>query len=80
MSLVIITCITQLLFQLVDLSSDNYLSLMDDSGDIRDDIKLPEGDIGKDIKTKFENDEQFMVTVLKAMGEEVAIGIKAMTK
>lgn len=53
---------------------------MDDGGDTRDDIRVPEGDIGKDIKTRFENDEQLMVTILKAMGEEAAIAVKLMSK
>lgn len=41
---------------------------------------LTEGDLGKEISTKFEKEEQFLVTVLTAMGEEQAVGIKAMTK
>ena len=30
---------------------------MDDSGSIRDDLKLPEGDVGKDIREKYDKDE-----------------------
>ena len=59
---------------------DGFLSLMDDGGETRDDIRLPEGDIGKEIQTKFENDENFLVTVLKAMDDEMAVATKAMTK
>ena len=59
---------------------DGFLDLMEDSGETREDLKLPEGDLGKEIKTKFDNDEQFMVTVLKAMDEEAVIAIKAITK
>ena len=53
---------------------------MDDTNEMRDDLKLPEGDLGKDIQSKFDNDEQQMLTVLKAMGEETVVGTKAMTK
>ena len=53
---------------------------MDDSGDIREDIKLPDTDIGKEISSKHANDDQFMVTIISAMGEEAAIATKAMTK
>ena len=53
---------------------------MDDSGDIREDIKLPDSDIGKEISSKHANDDQFMVTIISAMGEEAAIATKAMTK
>lgn len=59
---------------------DGYVSLMDDGGDIRDDLKLPEGDLGKEITGKFENDEQQMLTVLKAMGEEIVISTKPLSK
>ena len=55
---------------------DGYLTLMDDSGDQREDLKLPEGDLGKEIQSKFENDEQLLLTVLKAMGEEAVIAQK----
>lgn len=53
---------------------------MDDAGEVRDDIRLPEGDIGKEIMERIERDDQFMVTVLAAMGEEAAIGTKNMAK
>ena len=52
---------------------------MADDGDTRDDIKVPEGDVGKEITAKFEAGGDFMVTVLKACGEEMAIATKAMT-
>ncbi|XP_071946125.1 eukaryotic translation initiation factor 5A-1-like [Antedon mediterranea] len=62
-------------YQLTNID-EGYLSLMDDGGDVREDIKLPENEIGKEINTKFENDETILVTILKAMGEEKAVGVK----
>lgn len=53
---------------------------MDDAGEVRDDIRQPEGDLGKEIKTRHDKDEQFMVTVLSCMGEEAVVGTKNMTK
>lgn len=54
---------------------------MDDQGEIRDDIKAPEGDLGKEIGEKAkDNDNQYLVTILKAVGEELAIAIKNMPK
>ena len=53
---------------------------MCDDGSTREDLKLPDGDLGKDIRNKFDNDEQIMITVQKAMGEEAVVGTKAMTK
>lgn len=49
---------------------------MDDGGDMREDLKLPEGDLGKDIQAKFDNDESLLLTVLKAMDEEAVIAQK----
>ena len=37
---------------------------MNDSGETKDDIKLPDNDVGKEIKTKFDNGESILVTVL----------------
>ena len=42
---------------------EGYLSVMADDGSTRDDLKLPEGDLGKEIMTKHENEEQFMVSI-----------------
>jgi len=50
---------------------------LDDSSDTRQDIKLPEGDLGQEIRTKFENGDGVKVTVLQALGEEAIITCKA---
>ncbi|XP_072313990.1 eukaryotic translation initiation factor 5A-2 [Eucyclogobius newberryi] len=57
---------------------DGYLTLMSENGDTREDLKLPDDDTGKEITRKLEGDEQFMVTVLKAVGQEVAVGTKVL--
>ncbi|RUS88724.1 hypothetical protein EGW08_003539 [Elysia chlorotica] len=62
-------------YQLLNIT-DGYLSLMDDAGEVRDDLKVPDTDIGKEIEDKFEKDESIMVTVMKAMDEELAVGTK----
>jgi translation initiation factor 5A len=49
---------------------------MDDSSDTRSDIKLPEGELGQEIKSKFENGDGVKVTVLQALGEEAIITCK----
>ncbi|XP_063298731.1 eukaryotic translation initiation factor 5A-1 [Pelobates fuscus] len=66
-------------YQLIGIN-DKYLSLLTDSGDVRDDLKLPDGDLGKEIETRFEGGEEIMISVLCAMNEECAVAIKAMTK
>lgn len=59
-------------FQLLDIP-DGFLSLMDGDGNSKDDVKLPETDIGKEIETNFEEGKDLMVTIISAMGEEQAI-------
>lgn len=46
--------------QLVGIT-DGYLSLLKDNGDLREDLKLPEGDLGKEIESKFESGDEFLV-------------------
>ncbi len=55
------------------------MSLMDDSGETKDDVKCPDNDTGKEIRMKFEKEEQCLVTILFAMGEEAAVGVKPMS-
>ncbi|XP_058472078.1 eukaryotic translation initiation factor 5A-1-like [Solea solea] len=56
--------------------SDGHLSLMENAGVTRSDLKLPENDLGKEIDTRFKNSEAIVVTVLKAGGEEQVIAVK----
>lgn len=63
-------------YQLIGIT-DGYLSLLQDSGEVREDLKVPEGDLGKEIICKSEAGEEILVTVLCALNEESAIGIKA---
>lgn len=64
--------------QFVDIE-DGYLTLMNDQGDTRSDIKLPDNDIGKEIQKKAKLDESFNCTVLSAMGEEAVVATKVIT-
>lgn len=65
-------------YTLVDLSEDEFLTLMDDEGATREDIKLPAGDMAFDIKEKWQDqDKEWLVTVLSAMGQEQVVQIKA---
>jgi len=64
-------------FTLVDISGDGFLSMMNDNGDLREDLKVPDGDMGAQLRTDFENGRELLCTVLKACGEECVIAVKA---
>ena len=59
---------------------DGFAHLMDDSGDVREDLKVPDNDLGKEIQSKFDNGDEFVCTVLSAVGEEQIIALKATAK
>jgi len=65
-------------YQLIGLE-DGFLSLMDDSGDTRDDLKCPEDAVGDEIKTAIEKETDILVTCLSACGEECVIATKVNT-
>jgi translation initiation factor 5A len=54
-------------------------SLMDDSGDTRDDLKCPEGDVGAEIQAAIADEKDILCTVLSAIGEECVIATKINT-
>ncbi|KAG8136154.1 putative Eukaryotic translation initiation factor 5A protein, partial [Naja naja] len=55
---------------------DGYLSLLTESGEVREDLKVPEGELGKEIEGKYNAGEDFQVSVMSAMSEECAVAIK----
>jgi len=65
-------------FQLLDID-DGYLSLMDDGGNTRDDLKLPESDLGAEIQQNVSDGKDIICTVLSACGEECVIATKVNT-
>ncbi|XP_033151526.1 eukaryotic translation initiation factor 5A [Drosophila mauritiana] len=65
--------------QLISISDDSFLTLMNESGDLREDLKVPDGDLGEQLRFDFENGKDLLCTVLKACGEECVIAIKTNT-
>merc|ERR1711870_144756 len=66
-------------FQLLGCSDDGYLSLMDDTGETREDLKVPDGDIGDECKAATSDGRDILCTVLSACGEEAVIATKVNT-
>ena len=48
---------------MIDISADGFLSMMNDNGDLREDLKLPDGDLGSQLKTDFENGRELLVII-----------------
>lgn len=57
-------------YQLVNID-DGFLNLMLIDGTPKDDVKVPEGDIGKDIQKAFDDGMDMLVTIIAAMGESL---------
>ncbi|KAJ6088093.1 hypothetical protein N7499_004275 [Penicillium canescens] len=55
---------------------DGMLKLMEVDGTAKDDISIPNNDLGTQIKEDFESGQELLVTVISAMGEEKAISFK----
>ncbi|CEP14557.1 hypothetical protein [Parasitella parasitica] len=59
---------------------DGFLSLMLSDGSTKDDVKLPEGDLGEKMEEDFEEGKELVVSVVSAMGEEKALSFKEAPK
>lgn len=51
-------------YQLTDISDDGYLTLMNDGGDLREDLKLPDGDLGGQLRSEFDSGKELLVCTL----------------
>ena len=66
-------------YLVMDIADDGFVHMMDDNGDLKNDLKLPDNDIGKDLAKRYENGEALQVSVLKACGEELIVAVKTDT-
>jgi translation initiation factor 5A len=49
---------------------------MTNDGTSKDDVKVPDSEVGQQIEKAFEDGQDLLVTILTAMGEEAAIAFK----
>jgi Eukaryotic elongation factor 5A hypusine, DNA-binding OB fold len=49
---------------------DGFLNLMTPDGTAKDDVRVPEGDLGTSISSGFDEGKDLLVTIISAMGEE----------
>ncbi|KAG8962396.1 Eukaryotic translation initiation factor 5A [Tulasnella sp. 408] len=59
---------------------DNHLNLMTSDGAEKNDVKVPEGELGDKIKADFDEGKELIVSIIAAMGEEQAISYKEAPK
>jgi translation initiation factor 5A len=68
-------------YTLLDVNEEGFVSLMAENGDTREDLSLPKGTdeaekLAAQIKEQFAGGQELVVSVLKAMGEEMINSIK----
>jgi len=68
--------VTRQEFSLMDITDDGFCSLMKDDGSVKDDLKVPEGELGQDIRSQFADGKELTVTVLSALGAEHIVSVK----
>lgn len=49
-------------YQLTDISDDGFLTLMTDGGDLREDLKLPDGELGGQLRAEFDSGKELLVS------------------
>lgn len=59
---------------------DGFLNLMTSDGTSKDDVRLPEGDLGEKIQADYEDGKELLVSIVSAMGEEQAMSYKEAPK
>ncbi|CEL99909.1 unnamed protein product [Vitrella brassicaformis CCMP3155] len=71
-------------FQLMDVNEEGFCTLLLESGDTKEDLKLPQGTdedgkLAETIRDKVKEGKEVLVTVLSAVGQEKIVGYKEMT-
>lgn len=64
-------------YQLVNISDESFLELMAENGDMKEDVRLPDGDLGNEIRRRFEAEESLVIQVLCSMNEEGVVAVRS---
>lgn len=51
-------------YQLTDISDDGYLCLMADNGELREDLKVPDGELGAQLRADHEAGKELLVSTV----------------
>ncbi|KAL4462878.1 hypothetical protein ABPG72_011134 [Tetrahymena utriculariae] len=65
-------------YQLMDIADDNYLTLLIENGEKKEDLKLPEDEpqMVEKLKADFESQKDILVSIISAMGQEKIISYR----
>merc|ERR1712108_13944 len=63
-------------YQLIDIMEDGFVSLLLPDGSTKENLRLPDGELGDKIKADFDAEKDILVSVLSAMGEEMIVASK----
>ena len=68
-------------YTLINIEEDGYVSLMNDAGEVKEDLKIPEDEWLKDVTDKIreifnDGNKECLVAVVSAMGNEKIISVK----
>ncbi|GJQ96563.1 eukaryotic translation initiation factor 5A [Tanacetum coccineum] len=73
--------VTRTDYQLIDISEDGFVSLLTESGNTKDDLRLPTDEpLLSQIKDGLANGKDLVVTIMSAMGEEQINSLKDIGK
>ena len=61
-------------YQLTDID-DEYLVLMNDNGDLREDLKIPEGDLGTQLRSEYDGGKELLVSNLTTINNQFNLSI-----
>eukprot|EP01012_Entosiphon_sulcatum_P065728 TRINITY_DN94717_c0_g1_i1.p1 TRINITY_DN94717_c0_g1~~TRINITY_DN94717_c0_g1_i1.p1 ORF type:complete len:167 (-),score=52.32 TRINITY_DN94717_c0_g1_i1:74-550(-) len=69
--------VTRQEYQLMDVDLESgFVTLLDENNEEKNDLKLPDGDLGRQIRDQFESGKELVVTIIKSMGEEAIVQTK----
>jgi len=76
----LVPIVTRAEYQLINISDDGFGTLLRDDGTTKEDLKIPEGEVGDSVRTAFEGGKDVIVAVIAACGEESVIGLREGSK
>ena len=70
--------VTRKEYQVIDIQEDDYISLLDENGEPKDDLQLPDDiELSENIRNKFnEGIDDVLITTICAIGNEKVISLK----